>query len=221
MYKIETHFHTSETSLCSSISSVDGILALKGKGYSGVIVTDHYYKGWFDAYNDMSFEEKIDIWLKGYRNASAEGERLNINVYLGMEIRFVDSPNDYLVFGITEELLKNNHELYLLGEESFKKFADCNNLFFLQAHPFRPYIILAEAKNIHGIEVFNGNRRHESRNYLAEEFAKENDLIMLSGSDFHEYEDLNSGGIYLENLPTSNKELVEMLMARKFILFKG
>jgi len=91
----------------------------------------------------------------------------------------------------------------------------------MQAHPFRPYITAANPKNIHGVEVFNGNLRHDSRNALAEEFAKNNGLIMVSGSDFHEYEDLNNGGIFLKYLPKTNKEFVKMLRTEEITLYKG
>ena len=148
-------------------------------------------------------------------------KKLDITVFLGMEIKFEGSPNDYLVFGVTKEILKNNPELYLLDEEKFKGFADQNNLLFVQAHPFRAYITAANPKNIHGVEVFNGNLRHNSHNDLAEELAKENGLIMLSGSDFHEYEDLNNGGIFLKSLPKTNDEFVKMLRTDEIILYKG
>ena len=40
--------------------------------------------------------------------------------------------------------------------------ADENNLLIYQAHPFRPYMI-PMPKYIHGVEVYNGNARHNSK----------------------------------------------------------
>lgn len=40
-----------------------------------------------------------------------------------MEIAFADSPNDYLVYGVTEELLLRYPELYRHDPQSFSGFA--------------------------------------------------------------------------------------------------
>ena len=42
MYKIETHAHTMETSPCGRVGAAEMMALYKEKGYSCVIITDHY-----------------------------------------------------------------------------------------------------------------------------------------------------------------------------------
>ena len=41
----------------------------KEAGYNGIIITDHYYKEYFESMLEGSWEEKTDIYLSGYRAA--------------------------------------------------------------------------------------------------------------------------------------------------------
>src|SRR5690554_7795245 len=104
-YKYETHLHTGETSVCGRIKGAEAARLYKAAGYDGIIVTDHYNRGYFQrrfAYGSgrkFTWTEKIDKFLSGYRGALEEGKRLGLAVLLGMEIRFNGSRNDYLVYG--------------------------------------------------------------------------------------------------------------------------
>ena len=46
------------------------------------------------------------------------------------------------------------------------------------------------------MEGYNGNKRHNSHDADARAFARENGLLMTSGADFHEWEDLARGGMW-------------------------
>ena len=74
---------------------------------------------------------------------------------------------------------------------------------------------------LHGIEVYNGNPRHDSHNDKAADFAGSNNLLKLSGSDFHLYEDLGRGGIFLPDDINDNKKLVSYLKNNEAALFFG
>jgi hypothetical protein len=69
----------------------------------------------------------------------------------------------------------------------------------------------ADIKLLDGLEVYNGNPRHNSQNDKAFAYAKKHELKMISGSDFHEYEDLALGGIVSEKLPVNIIELCDLL----------
>lgn len=213
-FLFESHFHTPVTSHCAAIPAGESIPKYIEKGYSGVFVTDHYYKEWFyeDCVDGFSWEQKIDKWLLGYYSAKKAVEGTGFKVILGMELRFTDNLNDHLVFGIDEDFLKTYPELYNLTPAEFREFADEHGLFFAQAHPFRSMCSPRDPKVLHGVEVFNGNGRHNSNNDTADEFAEKNHLVKLSGSDFHEWEDLAIGGIYLDRIPADSKELAAMLL---------
>ncbi len=211
MFKIDTHVHTDEVSPCARVKAVETVNLYKEKGYSGIIITDHYSMRTFIRMSGLSREEKNDRYLSGYRAAKKEGERIGLKVYLGMEITFSWSINDYLVFGAEEEFLRKNHRICRMGLSKFRRLADENNLLIYQAHPYRIGMSRTDPKYLDGIEVFNGNPRHNSNNECALEYAQQNGLLMSSGSDFHRLEDVAAGGMLFPKLPENNAELVAML----------
>lgn len=217
LYKYDTHVHTSETSPCGRISAKELVNLYKNNGYDGVVITDHYFNGFFESLGDMSWNDKVDKYLIGYNNALVEGKNIGLNVILGMELRFIENLNDYLVYGIDEEFLKEHKELYSLNLSQFRELTNNKGILIYQAHPFRPYLVPADPQLLDGVEVFNGNCRQNSNNHKALDYAKKNNLKMLSGSDFHEYEDFARGGIIVSELVTSSKDFVRILVEDKVI----
>lgn len=94
--KIELHCHTSEVSLCGRMTANEVVEAYIQKGYSGIVITDHFTSGLFN--NNEDLEETLFKYYLGYRNAlvAASGR---IKIYRGVELRLNDSINDYLIFG--------------------------------------------------------------------------------------------------------------------------
>ncbi|MDF2908433.1 MAG: transposase [Herbinix sp.] len=211
MFKIDTHVHTVETSSCARIEAKETVRLYKESGYQGVIITDHYYDYYFNNLIGLSWDEKIDQFLRGYHHATEEGSKLGLKVFLGLEIRFTENPNDYLVYGITEQFLKEHRELYTLGLTGFKKLIEKEDILIIQAHPFRKHMIVASPEDIHGVEIYNGNCRHDSHNELSLAYAKKHSLMMSSGSDFHELEDLARGGMVFEQEVNTNTDFVNAL----------
>lgn len=211
MYIIDTHVHTSETSPCGKIDGSRVARLYKEAGYHGIVITDHYYKGYFDSIPGLNWREKADVFLEGYRKARETGEKIGLTVLLGMEICFSENINDYLVYGISEDFLRFNEKLYNLSLSEFKKFSDKSGLLIFQAHPFRLGMYPADPQLLDGVEVYNGNPRHDSRNHLAYWFAQQNNLSMTSGSDFHQVPDLAAGGIVTTEMPEDSSDLVRLL----------
>ena len=52
--------------------------------------------------------------MAGYREARREGEKIGLQVFLGAEIALDNPYNDYLLFGITEEFLREYPKLFRL-----------------------------------------------------------------------------------------------------------
>lgn len=221
-YITELHTHTAETSNCGVANAKELVDSYISKGYSTVVITDHlsthtYFK--YD-YNDLSWEEKIDIFLRGYKTAR-EYAKNKLNVLLGMEIRFDnDSANDYLVFGIDEYFLRNNGNLIDMDIESFSSLAHKNGLLIYQAHPFRDGLTRADAGLLDGAEVYNGCVRHNSRNPYALKWASENGLKKISGSDFHKTEDVAHGGIITASEIKNNSDLLKILKSENYKLIQ-
>ena len=75
-YKYDVHVHTSETSNCGKVDAKDVVKLYKEAGYDGIVITDHYYRGFFENLEGSSWKDKVACFLEGYHNAQSEGERL-------------------------------------------------------------------------------------------------------------------------------------------------
>ncbi len=210
-YKFEMHFHTSETSPCGEVTAKDGIALFKNSGYDGVVVTDHMTRGICGTPETTTWEEACEVFLKGYRLAKEYGDAHNFTVLLGAEIMFPNICNHYLVYGLTEKILKDNPWIYLESLQHLYEVAEKNNLLVVQAHPFRERCYLGEEKYLHGIEIFNGNPDHDSRNALAEKACELYNLIPTKGSDFHEVKGLSNNPYILNELPKTEEDLVSLM----------
>ncbi|MBC7960224.1 MAG: PHP domain-containing protein [Vallitaleaceae bacterium] len=220
MSKMDLHIHTAEVSPCGNVTASDLVKLYKEKGYDGLVITDHYFKGYFDDLGEMPWEDKIQQFLAGYRMALQVGEGLDINVFLGMEIKVESDPNDYLVYGFDEAFLNNNPKLYDLDVQDLVKRVKENHLMIFQAHPFRKGMHRDYIHLLHGFECYNGNRRHNSRNDLAEKLLESSKGIGLSGSDFHELEDLAYGGIVLPDRVKTIEQLMACLKSKEYTYIK-
>ncbi len=65
------------------------------------------------------------------------------------------------------------------------------------------------------------NIKNNSNNSKTYKWASENNMIMVSGSDFHEEEDLAKGGIITETSFISIKELVEIIKAGNYSIIEN
>lgn len=211
MYTYEVHLHTAEVSACGQVPAADAVRLYKDLGYSGMVVTDHYYEGFFEKHLSGSWDDAVDRYLRGYRIAFRAGERLGVAVLLGMELRFADHPNDYLVYGVTERFLYEHPRLYEMRLSAFRQLASEEGLFISQAHPFRDGMTPADPAHLDGIEVYNMNPRHNSRNDRARAYASMHGLTMLAGSDFHQPGDEGRAGVFFDERVFTEEAFVGML----------
>lgn len=223
-YYYDTHVHTQETSACGKIAGRRAARLYKAAGYHGIVITDHYTRKFFrpraPAHDcaGRTWDEKLDRFLAGYREAHREGTKIGLQVFLGTELSLSNPHNDFLLLGIRESFLREHPELYKLKLRDLHKMGEKHNFLIYQAHPFRAGFSPADPAFLHGVEVFNGNPRHDSHNSLAFQFAEKNRLKMISGSDFHHKEDVARGGITTARRITAPEELFRTLKDGDFEL---
>lgn len=202
MFKIDTHVHTAEVSICGNISAKELVREYKKAGYSGIIITDHFdQRKFFAQFEEKNWEEKINLFLEGYNLAKKEGDKVGLSVYLGMELRTPENNNEYLVYGVTPEFLLKYENLQLKPLSEVKKIVDENSLLIIQAHPYREMCIPAPKEFLHGVEVFNGHFWHNSHNDSAEKLHLQNGGIKTSGGDTHDYCDIGNAGVIFKEKP--------------------
>lgn len=222
-YLLEIHAHTDESSNCGQMPAADAVRLYQSLGYSGIMFTDHLhrytFKKLYKENPDVSWDEIIDYFLTGYRNGLKEAENFpGFKVYLGCEMRFDENDNDYLVFGLSEDKLRQMKNLFEYETEEGIRFVQQLGCTVVQAHPFRDNMMIVEPGILDGIEIANGHPGHDARNDIAVMWADKYDYkIRTSGSDFHGKFVPNSG-IYTDVIPQNEEELQKIIVNGEFDL---
>lgn len=208
-YKTELHCHSAGASDCASISAEQLVRLYAGAGYSGIVFTNHMHFG--SIKNAKALRLEAERHIKEFEKAKAEGDKVGINVMLAAELRFGKSENDYLFYGPDAEFYLNLDVKSIRSLEDFAKAYRAEDNLLVQAHPFRTGMTLAPLECIDGIEVYNLNIRHNSRVGIAAQYAEENSLISICGSDFHHIGDGQFCGVCTRERPRDIKEIVKAI----------
>ncbi len=180
-YATELHAHTSPVSPCADFSPAAVVDFYRKAGAHSIVITNHLLRK--QAEGDR--EAEAEAYLADYYAALEAGKRVGMNVILGVEIRFYENNNDYLVYGISPEDILPFIHLVPDGIENFYRKVKNGRNIILQAHPFRRGITPAPLSAIDGIEVYNLHPGHNSVMGFAAQYARAHDLTVSGGSDFH------------------------------------
>lgn len=181
-YKTELHCHTLPVSGCSRIYGPEMVQLYKNLGVDTIVLTNHYYP---EVTEKFTPEEGASRYLEAFHELKACAQAEGMAAIFGMEIRFAENFNDYLVYGLSESDVLPLFD-YLKGDLArfHRDYKRDNNLIF-QAHPFRDGMELADPKYLDGIEAFNLYPRANSRVALARAYAQEKGMQIIGGSDCH------------------------------------
>lgn len=215
-YKYEIHCHTKYGSRqCGRVEPKEIVKLYKEKGYSGIVVTDHYSPLTFDLLHGFLNPKKfIDCYINPYYDMK-QYEDENFSVMFGMELRHYGTANDYLIYGVDPEWLREQGNLLAMWEKKAFELMHSQGYLVFQAHPFRPGIRRCDPSLIDGVEVYNGKTSRKG-NELAYKWAKENDKLMSSGSDFHTKAHTARGGIITTEPIKTNADLLKVLKSQEF-----
>lgn len=215
-YKYELHCHTKYGSRqCGRVEPKEIVKLYKEQGYSGIVVTDHYSPLTFDFFHGILNPKKfIDCYINPYYDMK-QYEDESFSVMFGMELRHYGTANDYLVYGVDPEWLRQQGNLLALMEDKAYQLMHEQGYLVFQAHPFRPGIRRCNPKYIDGIEVYNG-KTNRQQNGKAYDWAVETGKLMSSGSDFHVPRNLARGGIITTEPIKNNDDLLRVLKAQDF-----
>ena len=223
MYKYEIHLHTNNCSACAGSAPEDMVNAAVEKGYSGFVITNHFYHGNTSVDRNLPWEEFVGAYEKDYLQAKEYGEKKGIQVFFGLEEGF--SPGrEMLIYGISPQVFSDNPEFIMMSAKEKSDFIHKNGGLCVCAHPFRhrDYIpnpdIPPNADLFDGIEGYNHFNNPED-NEKAFIFGLNNNKIITSGSDVHHAADFGNAGIefdspvknysgFLKNLKNGNFRLI-------------
>ena len=180
----ETHVHTCESSKCGKSSGAEVARFYKSLGYTGIFVTDHFLNGNTTVPKELPWEERIDLFCRGYRCARDAGEAIGLKVFFGWEYSYgwCHLPT----YGLGPSFLKAHPDLLDLSVTEYLDLVHREGGFVVHAHPFRDKIRLVQLlpDDIDAVEVCNA-QQSDLANHRAELYAQMLSLPRTAGSDLH------------------------------------
>ena len=215
----ETHMHTCQGSACGRSTGREQARFYSDRGYTGIIVTDHFFGGNTAVDRNLPWEQRVDLFWRGYEEAREEGEKTGLDVFFGLEQNF--AGDEYLVYGLTKEYMKAHPEMEHWTRRQQLEEVHRQGGCVIQAHPFRMRYYMNRIRVgmlfCDGIEAANAGNAplQDARAYR---LGTEKGLVMTAGSDNHFAEaDSPLYGVELEKRLTSIYDYVNIIKQREKI----
>ncbi len=214
-YTTELHAHTSPVSNCGKLTAAFDARLYAKLGCNTLTITNH-----MDADKYTRFPNPRDLaefYLSDYYKAKEAAKDTGMCVALGVEIRFVGTTNDYLIYGISPEDIEEI-ATYLPRsiEDFYKGFKNDKNV-IIHAHPFRNNMERTPLGFVDGIESLNLHPSPNSRIGLATRFARDNDLLVTAGSDFHDPDRMAMGLMRTKSQMRDSFDIAEAIKSRDVV----
>lgn len=224
LYKYEMHVHTEP---CSGGGAPirDHIDALIAKGYSGMVVTNHFYFGDTRIDRNLPWAEFVDAYRQDYLYGLEYARSLDFDLLFGLE-EHVGYGQEVLLYGITPELIEAHPELKMAGADKYAEVVHAAGGLIYQAHPYRdrayiprPYPLECLDK-LDGIEVYNAGNFPEW-NESAKTLADKLGLACVSGSDGHSTDTVGRAGIAARERIRTNEDLIRVLRSGDYTILRN
>ena len=177
-YRLELHAHTYPVSRCSEVSPTELVDIYRSLGFNGLVVTNHFYSGTLD---ELPENQRVDAYLEASQQAKDYAEGYGMKIYLGAELRFDENANDYLLYGADEAILRQAREYFSKGLACYRRDVSLSRSVLLQAHPFRPGMVLADPALLDGVEAYNMHCGHNNATALAVRYGAAQHFAVTSG----------------------------------------
>lgn len=223
-YKYEMHLHTCP---CSGGGKDlrEHIDDLMSKGFSGAVVTNHFYYGDNRIDRDLPWEEFVDAYRQDYLYGLEYARQVDFDLFFGLE-EHVGGGREILLYGITPELIASHPELKQAPAEKYAEVVHSAGGLVYQAHPYRARAYVTRPYPLEcldlldGIEVYNASNDPEW-NESAQRLADELNLACIAGSDGHKIQSAGRAGIATKERIRSNEDLVRILKSRDYAILRN
>jgi len=220
--KIDLHTHCKPGSACAHHAPELLPEMFKNKNMDGFVLTNHCYPAHCEKLCD-DINGQARAYTDIYRRCREAGEKINIKVFFGTEIKLINEPNrpEFLLYGISEEDFIESFPLYNSTQKELFDFCNEKNILMVQAHPYRTEqgYAPADMQYVHGVEVFNPHLLFPPRIEECVRLANENGKIKTSGSDFHVEQQAGLAGVIVDDTVEDQFMLRDFLRSEKQVIF--
>ena len=201
-YIYETHMHTVQASACGHTPGHEYISRYIDAGYSGIIITDHFYRGNCGVDRTLPWPEFVRRFASGYEDALNEGIRQGLDVFFGWEENY--EGDEYLIYGLDPDWMLAHPEMPTWTRLEQYTAVRAAGGAVVQAHPFRArrYISCIHLAPLlcDAIEAVNAWNEPEW-NSQALRYGQILGLKLTGGSDNHDVKKITAeklGGVELD-----------------------
>ena len=221
LFLYETHLHTAQASACAIYSGAQQARYYKEAGYSGIVVTDHFFNGNSCIPRELPWEERIHRFYQGYEEARAEGDRIGLSVFFGWEANF--KATEFLIYGMDKEWLINHPDILTWTVEQQYEQIHAAGGYIVHAHPFRLRAYIEEVRlyprYVDAVEGINVGNRNDEFDKKAIAYARKHKLPVIAGTDAHGMENYRSG-IAFKRKAEDIRDFIDMIKSGKYELIK-
>lgn len=213
---VDLHAHSKGISRCCK-KDADYIAEItKNAGIDGIILTNHYEKGYVIDGDVLGFARK---YVDEYHYVKAISQKYGLKVFFGIEVTMDKHDNVHmLIYGVDEKFVLNYPNLYDYSLEELYKLVINNNGILVQAHPKRNgKDVLLDINYLHGVEA-NCHPKYDGT-YVSDfaQIAKNNNLLLTCGGDYHADIHRAKCGVYLPDNVCNTLDIVNYLYKTKEI----
>lgn len=206
---IDTHVHSAGISPCSRRDPYQLIAEFLADKSDGFVLANHCLHEFTEGIGYKAWCEK---YVKEYELCKKLGDKYGVKVFFGIEVTPDYQPLVHLlIYGITPEALLSSPELYTLSLEELYNYCEENGFLLYQAHPFRFGMVPQDPRFLHGVEIncHPGHSSGEPEDII--KVAKDNNLRLICGSDFHGDHYKPKCGNYIPDSVVTEKDLADYL----------
>ena len=226
-YLYETHMHTSEGSACGQSAGAEMARAYAENGYTGIIVTDHFFYGNTAADRRLPWSEWVDRFCLGYEHAKEEGVKCGLQVFFGWESCY--DGTEFLIYGLDKEWLLAHPEIRDASVEEQFGLVHAGGGIVCHAHPFREASYISEIRlfpeYVDAVEGMNAANFRKGMSAdppcleydrRAAAYAEKYHFPMTAGSDQHSTEMLYGGLVFVRKLKDI-RDFIHAVMNREAV----
>lgn len=216
IYRYETHMHTSEVSLCGLSSAAEMVEAYIAAGYTGMVVTDHFFNGNCAVPRTLPWAERVEQLCRGYELAKAAVQGRRFHVFFGWE--YNHHCTEFLTYGLDKAYLLAHPDILQWEVTDYIRRVQEAGGFVSQAHPYRQrdYMdrIRLFPKQVDAVEVYNATDP-AAWNDMAKRYADMANLPYTAGSDAHQADIGPITGLAFDEELTTIADLVAAMRDRR------
>lgn len=222
--KVDLHCHCNPGSQCATVSPEESPALLKAAGVDGMVLVNHCYPRHCNSLTS-DIKEQPYRYVEVYHRAKKAGEAVGVKVFFGAEVTLINEAKkmEFLLYGISEEDFIESFPLYTYSQKELFEYCNQKDILMIQAHPFRDEQghSLADVRYMHGIEAMNEHINFADHFEEAVRIAKEHNLIITGGCDYHYPQQAGMGGMILPDTIEDQFMLRDDLRSHPPRFFRG